>query len=364
MAVSHQFSAIHFTPWVQLSGAQRSLLGLLKEQTKKQIAGIILLEENSIAIRARKLGARVAVINLKDFENFQGLEEDPVNYQSFQNLVLETKARILHCHSAFGMRYILKLARKSNIQIVCHQRDNYEEDDFHKDLKYADYIIAISESVFATLPLSLQKKATVIYNETGIPKKFLRSNANLRIGMAARSINEKGMHLFLDAVIPLMYMYEFEVWIWGLWSSRREFDISQAIIDRVNKLNAKFRCRIRLEPFRDDVEMFFRNVDIVVVPSLCPEPFGRVALESMAFGCLAIVAGHGGLVEIVDHKVNGLVFKPGDAHSLSCQIATAIKNEDLRSCLVRTGLDCIKTKFSSGEHYSNVQKVYEQLLSG
>lgn len=362
MYISNNLPAIHFTPWGQLSGAQRSLLGLVEEQTKRQPTGLLILNENSVGTRAKALGAKVMVMHAHDGKKFE-----PIVYtsqiESLKNLALEVGANIIHCHSAYGMRYILKIAREANLKIVCHQRDNYLDDDFHRDLKHADTIISISWSVYKTLPEMLQKRSTVIYNGMRIPHTCLSgSGTGIRIGMAGRSIQEKGAHLFLDAVLLLMADYNFEVWIWGLWSSRTE-DISQEIIDRVNGISEQFRKRITLEPFREDIENFYKNVDIVVIPSLHPEPFGRMALESMACGCATIVAGHGGLSEIVDDKVTGLLFEPGNEKSLSSQIGLLLSDEQLRSDIRRKGPEKSLEKFSPEKHYDEIQSIYEMTIN-
>ena len=50
------------------------------------------------------------------------------------------------------------------------------------------------------------------------------------------------------------------------------------------------------------------------------EPFGLVALEGMAARCPVVVADCGGLSEIVEHGVDGLKCRPGDAGSLAGEI--------------------------------------------
>lgn len=54
---------------------------------------------------------------------------------------------------------------------------------------------------------------------------------------------------------------------------------------------------------------------IAVVPSRIPEPFGTVALECAAAGCVTLVAGHGGLPEAIGEA--GPVFEPNSAQALA-----------------------------------------------
>ena len=76
--------------------------------------------------------------------------------------------------------------------------------------------------------------------------------------------------------------------------------------------------RVRFEGFCDEARLraLYGAADLVIVPSLY-EPFGLVALETMACGSPVIAADTGGLREIVDHDITGLRFTPGDADSLA-----------------------------------------------
>src|SRR5690606_24621057 len=66
----------------------------------------------------------------------------------------------------------------------------------------------------------------------------------------------------------------------------------------------------------DDVlHQLYRIADLTVVPSIY-EPFGLVALESMASECPCICADTGGLREVVPHEEAGLRFPAGDAAGL------------------------------------------------
>lgn len=64
----------------------------------------------------------------------------------------------------------------------------------------------------------------------------------------------------------------------------------------------------------DKLPAFYAAVDVVVIPSLCAEAFGRVAVEAMAAGREVIASDIGGLKDILG-KVGTLV-PPGDATRL------------------------------------------------
>lgn len=53
-----------------------------------------------------------------------------------------------------------------------------------------------------------------------------------------------------------------------------------------------------------------REAFVVVVPSRWPEPFGRVALESIMMGTPVVASRRGGLPEIVEDGVTGVIVEP------------------------------------------------------
>ena len=70
---------------------------------------------------------------------------------------------------------------------------------------------------------------------------------------------------------------------------------------------------------------FFPQIDVLIVPSLFREPFGRVAIEAFAHGVPVIAARSGGLPETIEPGANGEVFAPGDDKELAARL-TAVAN--------------------------------------
>lgn len=72
----------------------------------------------------------------------------------------------------------------------------------------------------------------------------------------------------------------------------------------------------------DDLVGELNRHRILIAPSRYPEPFGIVALEGLACGCLPIVSERGGLRDAIGP--HGLTFENGDAADLSEQIRRAL----------------------------------------
>jgi glycosyltransferase involved in cell wall biosynthesis len=74
-----------------------------------------------------------------------------------------------------------------------------------------------------------------------------------------------------------------------------------------------------------DSQDFYRDTDVLVVPSVWAEPFGLVVLEAYSFGILVVGSRVGGIADIVEHGVTGWLFEPGDSAALSSILRELIR---------------------------------------
>ncbi|KPW28210.1 MULTISPECIES: glycosyltransferase family 4 protein [Pseudomonas syringae group] len=63
-------------------------------------------------------------------------------------------------------------------------------------------------------------------------------------------------------------------------------------------------------------EDFYQHIDVAIVPSMWNEPFGLVAVEACAHSRPVIASRMGGLPEIIQDQLNGLLCSPDDPDSL------------------------------------------------
>jgi glycosyltransferase involved in cell wall biosynthesis len=88
------------------------------------------------------------------------------------------------------------------------------------------------------------------------------------------------------------------------------------VADRAATTAAPPNARVMGWLARERIAVLCRAADVLVVPSRW-EGFGLVALEAMRCGCAVVASRTGGLPEVIDHGVSGLLFEPGDADQLA-----------------------------------------------
>jgi glycogen(starch) synthase len=102
---------------------------------------------------------------------------------------------------------------------------------------------------------------------------------------------------------------------------------------------------------------------VVVVPSIVPDCCPTVILESMAVGRPVVAAASGGIVDLVDDGVTGLVVAPGDPLALSSALSSILGDEDAAAAMGRKALERARL-FTASVVVGRVESLYERLVSG
>ena len=85
-----------------------------------------------------------------------------------------------------------------------------------------------------------------------------------------------------------------------------------------------------------------------------------VFLEAMAFGKPLIGVARGGITDIIEDKVNGLLVPPGDLKSMVDALAELLENESLRMELGRRGAEKVRHRYSFEVFVDNLERIIEE----
>ena len=87
-------------------------------------------------------------------------------------------------------------------------------------------------------------------------------------------------------------------------------------------------------PWHDNAPGLMRHFDVLVAPSH-QEPFGTVISEAMAVGTPVVATRVGGLAEVVDDGVTGLLVEPGEPGALAAAVLDVLKRREAMSAAAR-----------------------------
>ncbi|CAM3643956.1 glycosyltransferase family 4 protein [Cohnella lubricantis] len=115
--------------------------------------------------------------------------------------------------------------------------------------------------------------------------------------------------------------------------------------------------RVRFAGFRQDVSAICRAADALL---LCSdnEPFGRVLIEAMSHSLPVAATNAGGVPEIVEDGISGLLYPVGDVKALATCVTRLLTDKPLRERLVTTAKRRVGSQFTIQSTAERVEAVY------
>jgi glycosyltransferase involved in cell wall biosynthesis len=142
----------------------------------------------------------------------------------------------------------------------------------------------------------------------------------------------KGIHVLLKAVCGL----DCHVDVYGSGMLKRNLERYSDL----NNLDVMFHAPVDYSV----VPLLYQNADIVVFPSLWPEPFGRIAIEAMASGTIVVGSRVGGIAETIESGV-GMLVEPGNIVELRDVLKTLIYDKRKRLRMGKKGRQVVQFKY-------------------
>ncbi len=152
-----------------------------------------------------------------------------------------------------------------------------------------------------------------------------RPSDKLRFGFIGRLTYLKGVHLLIEAFSRLANQERATLTIYG-----RPDVKSDGYFQALQKRVAAYPT-ISFGGFVDNaaVSDLYREIDVLVVPSLWPENSPMTVLEALAHRTPVIVSDAPGMTDLVKHQVNGLVFTTQNGADLASQMERLLESPTL-----------------------------------
>jgi glycosyltransferase involved in cell wall biosynthesis len=185
------------------------------------------------------------------------------------------------------------------------------------------------------------------------PKK--RPASLVRIGYVGQVIPIKGVHILLSAFQSADLVNRAQLLIFGDHDRSPEYTEHLAILANGSNSTAEFRGAFPYEHLGEVLS----EIDVLAVPSQWHENNPRVIQEAFASKTPVIASDVGGIVEFVQHEVNGLLFERGDVDELSRKLQRIVQEPGLLERL-QAGVPRVKT---IEEEVTELEAIYSELAS-
>jgi len=119
---------------------------------------------------------------------------------------------------------------------------------------------------------------------------------------------------------------------------------------------------VLLPGFRADVLALLKSADLFAMSSET-EGLGTSVLDAMACGKAVVGTSAGGIPEIVEDGVTGLIVPPRDPQALAAAITRLLADEQLRARMGAAGLARVRERFTVDRMIEGTLRVYERVLA-
>ncbi len=368
----------------QVSGAEKSLTALMENLDRNKFYPYLALPETGpFSKLAGQKGIPVDFIpGMIQFGEKHSLWKFPrymLALLRFCRMIKSREIKIVHSNSPRAAFLGGAAARLCGVFSVIHVRDIHQNPFTHSWKgrlleKWADAVITVSratlDTVLAARP-GLKPRAQVVYNGVDLLTRRPKAEENIRnelkippgtpvIGCVGLIHPAKGQDILIKAAALIRKEFpELKILITGEIFSREDESFYRGLIDLVEKLNLK--DHVMFMGFREDVLSVMAVMDIVVHPARYPEPFPRVLLEAGSLSKPVAAADVGGVPELIDNGISGILFPPGDRIALAGVIESLLKNKDKAHGMGAVLRKKIERHFTVAQHAASIQRIYNEL---
>jgi len=190
----------------------------------------------------------------------------------------------------------------------------------------------------------------------GVRRELGLKPGDYGIGVIARLEPQKGhRHLFAAVAALREAIPQLRLVVVGEGSLRASLEqLAQSL---------QLGSRIVFAGSRRDVPLLNAAMDVIVLPSLW-EGLPIALLESMALGRTVIATKVGGVPEVIEHEVNGLLTPPGDALALAAAIQRCWQDRHMAGALASAAFRQVRDKFTIEANAAKVLAVYREQVRG
>lgn len=112
-----------------------------------------------------------------------------------------------------------------------------------------------------------------------------------------------------------------------------------------------------------DIPDLLSKINLLVLSTITHEAFGRVIVEAQASGVPVVATKVGGVVDIIDDGVDGLLVPPSDPESMKEAIVRVLKDQELSSALAKNARLKALSKFTLERMSKATLEVYNEAVT-
>jgi glycosyltransferase involved in cell wall biosynthesis len=214
--------------------------------------------------------------------------------------------------------------------------------------KFGDQKVVTVHNAIDTGLIKVSKSAEEIKSELGI------SGDRAVIGSAGRLVPVKGYDIFLKAAKLILRKRPKTVFVIA-----GDGPLNEELREMASSLG--IGTDVIFTGFRDDVPDLVNAFDIFLVTSV-HEGIPMSVLEAMAMRKVVVSTAVGGIPEIIEDNISGILTDPGSPDGLAERCLSVLEDHELRDKIERNAERRVGQEFSTERLRDQVLRLYEEMI--
>lgn len=288
-----------------------------------------------------------------------------------RRLMQRHRARFVHVNDKRMLRTWSGAVCFSRCALITHWRSVYDPSwSVNLGLRLSDRIVCVSQYSRDLLPTWTSGKSEVVYNPFTAPfpvekrpgiRAAMRSRAGIPedaavIGFVGALLARKRPHVLLKLLKRIEQTADGRK-VYGIVCGET---LEPHDRDYFRMLRAEeWGGRVVTPGFVTNAPEWMAACDVLVAPAI-DEPLARVGVEAQSIGLPVMVSSDGGLKEVVEHGVSGLVVDPDDFEGWVAGVRQILDQPEFMARLASGGLEAA-AHLTVKQHADAVEAIYDSI---
>jgi glycosyltransferase involved in cell wall biosynthesis len=216
-------------------------------------------------------------------------------------------------------------------------------------------VVVVPNAVDTNLFFPVKPGSSLYPKVEDVRKELRLEPGDTVIGSVGHMSRQKGQRFLIDAIPRVLLRYPHAKFVF-VGRGR----LQRTLTDQARELGVE--QAVRFAGIREDVPLVLNCFDLFVLPSLW-EGFGTAIVEALACGVPVVASKVGGIPEIIEDGMNGILVPPGRSRPLAQAIIGSLDDPSLGRDMVYRGVRKVIETFSVGKMVETMARIYSQMLS-
>ncbi|MDO8535493.1 MAG: glycosyltransferase family 4 protein [Candidatus Omnitrophota bacterium] len=361
---------LHVNTHMNIGGIGQYIVSLAKALKQKKVECLVASSGGELEAELVRVDIRHIRLDMRTKFEF-----GPKVFRSSRRLaqiIKDERIDLIHAHTRVSQVASYLASRRTGIPYVatCHGYFNAKLSRRLFDT-WGEKVVAISEAVRQHLEKDFNidpKRVEVIYNGIDLGRfsnvysadQIARAKRSLGIqhgavvGTMGRLSSVKGQKFLVEAMKEVVSKSK-DARCLIIGRGREE----SALIALAKSLGLENRIIFTGAAYMD-IPLYLACMDIFVLPSI-EEGLGLALLEAMSLGIPCVASATGGIKDIVNDGINGILTPVGDSGAIAGAVLKILDDKDLAKNMSQKAKDFVKGKFSIEAMADNMIDLYRRV---